>query len=239
MAQPRTSASSQPDNPRRPGVTREHLLEGPILRSLLALAIPIVLANILQAAYQLIDAFWVGRLGGAAVAAVSVSTPVMFLTIALGAGLAVAGSTLIAQYFGARNQDMVDHVAAQTLLMIVLVSIVLGGAGFIVAPGLLHLMGVAPDVYDGALGFMRVSFVGLLFNFFFFMFQSVMRGVGEAKLPVFIVLGTVILNAALDPLFIFGWGPIPHTGVMGAAIATVGTQSIAALIGLAVLLRGS
>ena len=220
-------------------LSREHLLEGPILKSLLALAIPIVLANILQAAYQLIDAFWVGRLGGAAVAAVSVSTPVMFLTIALGAGLAVAGSTLIAQYYGARNQDMVDHVAAQTLLMIVLVSIVLGSAGFVAAPGLLRLMGVAPDVFHGALGFMRVSFVGLLFNFFFFMFQSVMRGVGEARLPVFIVLGTVVLNAALDPLFIFGWGPIPHTGVMGAAIATVGTQSIAALIGLAVLLRGS
>jgi putative MATE family efflux protein len=214
------------------------LLEGPIVKSLLALAVPIVLANVLQAAYQLIDAFWVGRLGGAAVASVSVSTPVMFLTIALGAGLAVAGSTLIAQYFGAKNQDMVDHVAAQTLLMIVLVSIVLGGLGFIAAPGLLRLMGVAPDVYSGALGFMRVSFVGLVFNFFFFMFQSVMRGVGEAKLPVYIVFGTVILNAALDPLFIFGYGPLPRAGVTGAAIATVGTQSIAALIGLAVLLRG-
>src|SRR3954464_4641666 len=102
----------------------QKLLEGPIIKSLLSLAVPIVLANVLQAAYQLIDAFWVGRLGGAAVASVSVSTPVMFLTIALGAGLAVAGSTLIAQYFGAKNQDMVDHVAAQTLLMIVSVSIV-------------------------------------------------------------------------------------------------------------------
>src|SRR5205085_9612736 len=107
--------------------TRTDLLEGSIYRSLLKLAVPIAVANILQAADQLIDAFWVGRLGGAAVAAVSVSTPVMFLTIALGAGLAVAGSTLIAQYFGAKNQYMVDHVAAQTLLMIVLVSIVLGG----------------------------------------------------------------------------------------------------------------
>jgi putative MATE family efflux protein len=219
-------------------VSRQQLLEGPILKSLLALAVPIATANVLQAAYQVIDAFWVGRLGGSAVAAVSISTPVMFLTIAIGAGLAVAGSTLIAQYFGAKNQDMVDHVAAQTLLMVVIVSVVLGAAGFVAAPGLLRLMGVAPDVYTGALGFMRVSFVGLVFNFFFFMFQSVMRGVGEARLPVFIVLGTVILNFALDPLFIFGWGPIPHTGVMGAAIATVGTQSLAALIGLGILLRG-
>ena len=129
--------------------THQRLLEGPIVKSLLALAMPIALANILQAAYQLIDAFWVGRLGGSAVAAVSVSTPVMFLTIGLGAGLALAGSTLIAQYFGARNQEMVDHVAAQTLLMIVLVSVVLGGLGYLFAPQLLRLMGVAPGRLPG------------------------------------------------------------------------------------------
>jgi putative MATE family efflux protein len=216
----------------------QRLLEGPILRSLLALAIPIVVANVLQAAYQLIDAFWVGRLGGDAVAAVSLTTPVLFLMIGLGAGLALAGSTLIAQNFGARNQEMVDHIAAQTLLMIVIVSIVLGIVGWAFAPTLLHLMGTAPEVYGGALGFMRVSFIGLVFNFFFFMFQSIMRGIGEARLPVFIVLGTVILNFLLDPLFIFGWGPIPAQGVTGAAIATVGTQSLAALAGLAVLLGG-
>src|ERR1700712_5305105 len=94
---------------------KNHLLEGPIAKSLLKLAIPIVLANILQAGYQLIDAFWVGRLGGTAVAAVSVSTPMTFLSMALGTGFAIAGSTLIAQYTGARNNNMVNHVAAQTL----------------------------------------------------------------------------------------------------------------------------
>jgi putative MATE family efflux protein len=216
----------------------QNLLEGPILRSLLSLAVPIALANVLQAAYQLIDAFWVGRLGGAAVAAVSVSTPITFLTIALGAGFAIAGSTLIAQYFGAGNHEMVDHVAAQTLLTVVLLSLVLGALGFIAAPGILRLMGVAPDVYAGAVGFMRVSFVGLVFNFFFFMFQSIMRGVGEARFPVVVVLGTVLLNFLLDPLFIFGAGPIPALGVMGAAMATVGTQSLAAVVALVVLLRG-
>src|SRR5262249_59437246 len=138
-------------------------------------------------------------------------------------------------YFGARNQEMVDHVAAQTLLMIVLVSIVLGGLGFLAAPRLLRLMGVAPDVYPGALGFMRVSFAGLVFNFFFFMFQSIMRGIGEATLPVWIVLGTVILNFIFDPLFIFGNFGLPHMGVMGAAVATLATQALAALTGLIIL----
>src|SRR3954468_17037018 len=93
------------------------LLEGPVLRSLIKLSVPIVIANLLQAAYQLVDAFWVGRLGGYAVAAVSVSTPVTFLTIALGTGFAIAGSVLIAQYFGAGRMDMVNHIAAQTMLL--------------------------------------------------------------------------------------------------------------------------
>src|SRR4051812_34771698 len=109
----------------------KQLLEGPVLKSLIKLAVPIVVANLLQAAYQLVDAFWVGRLGGYAVAAVSVSTPVTFLTIAIGVGFALAGSILIAQYFGARNTEMVNHIAAQTLLLVVLLSILFGAAGFI------------------------------------------------------------------------------------------------------------
>lgn len=215
-----------------------NLLEGPILKSLVTLAIPIVFANILQAGYQLIDAFWVGRLGGDAVAAVSVSFPIMFLSIALGAGLAIAGSTLIAQYVGAKNTQMVNHVAAQTLLMIMFVSIVLGVLGYVAAPGILSLMGVDAQVYALALGFMRVSFIGLVSNFTFFMFQSIMRGIGETTLPLYIVGGTVLLNFILDPLFIFGWGPVPALGVMGAALATLGTQMIAAIIALFVLFSG-
>lgn len=72
---------------------------------------------------------------------------------------------------------------------------------------------------------MRVSFIGLVFNFFFFMFQSFIRGMGEAKLPVYIVFGTVLLNFVLDPPFIVGWGPIPAFGVAGAAIATVARRA--------------
>jgi len=215
------------------------LLEGPILRSLLKLAVPIVLTNVLQSAYQIIDAFWVGRLGGAAVAAVSVSFPVMFLMIAVGAGLSIAGSTLIAQYVGARNEKMVSHVAGQTLLMVVLAAIVLGAVGYAITPLLLRLMGVGPDVYTGALGFMRVAFLGLAFNFAFFVFQSTMRSIGRPSLPVYIVLGTVLLNFALNPLMIFGWGPIPGHGVMGAALTTLVTQGIASVIGIAILRSGA
>ena len=213
-------------------------LEGPIGTALVRLAIPIILGNLLQTGYQLTDAFWVGRLGAAAVAAVSISFPVTFLVIALGAGLGIAGATLSAQYMGAGRQDMVNHVAAQTMMMVTITSAVLGAAGYAMAPYLLELLGVAPDVYAGALGFMRVSFVGIIFVFAYGMFQALMRGVGETRTPLMIVFGTVVLNFLLDPLFIFGFGPLPPQGVMGAALATLATQGLAALLGIAIFLRG-
>src|ERR1700753_3993334 len=131
------------------------LLEGSIPRSLFLLAIPIMGGNILQIAYQLVDAFWVGRLGAAAVASVSVSMPLMFLMMSLGMGFTIAGSTLIAHDVGARNRAMVDHVAGQTMLTVVAVSAILGAFGFVVAPYLLELMEVAADVYHNALVFLR------------------------------------------------------------------------------------
>jgi putative MATE family efflux protein len=213
-------------------------LQGSIPRALFTLAVPIILANLLQTGYQLTDAFWVGRLGASAVAAISVSFPVTFLVIALGSGLAMAGATLSAQYMGAGRQDMVNHVAAQTMLMVVITSAVFGAIGYALAPTLLHLLGVAPEVHDGALGFLRVSFVGILFVFTYAMFQALMRGVGQTRVPLLIVGATVLLNFLLDPLFIFGWGPIPGQGVMGAAIATLITQALAACAGVAVFLRG-
>jgi putative MATE family efflux protein len=217
---------------------RKVILEGSIGRALLALSIPIILGNLLQTGYQLTDAFWVGRLGAPAVAAVAVSFPVTFLVIALGSGFAMAGAVLIAQYVGAGRQDMVDHLAGQTMMMVLLTSILLGSAGYLLAPSLLTLLGVAQDVRAGALGFMRVSFVGVVFVFTYAMFQALMRGIGRTRLPLLIVLGTVLLNFALDPFFIFGWGPMPGAGVVGAAVATMVTQGLAAAVGIAIFLKG-
>jgi putative MATE family efflux protein len=210
------------------------LLEGPIPRSLFLLAFPIMGGNILQIAYQLVDAFWVGRLGASAVAAVSVSMPLMFLMMSIGMGFTIAGSTLIAQYVGARNREMVDHVAGQTLLTVVAVSLVLGVLGFAIAPYLLELMEVAPDVYRNALGFLRVAFLSLPLAFAYFCFQSQMRGVGQVTVPLYLIAASVFINFVLDPLFIFtlGWG------VMGAALATMVSQAVSAVVAIWLLASG-
>jgi len=214
------------------------LTEGPISKALIFLAMPIMVGNILQAAYQMTDAFWVGRLGAEAVASVSVSFPINFLIIALGMGFSVAGSILVAQYMGAKNYTKVNHTVAQTLLAMTIVSALLSFIGFLLAPWLLSFMGVEPAVYDGALRFLRVSFAGTIFVFGFAVFQSVLRGVGEVRMPMLIIFGTVLLNFFLDPLFIFGYGPIPAMGVSGAAAATFITQAIAVAIGLWFLFGG-
>lgn len=214
------------------------LLEGPIIRSLFLLAIPIMGANVLQIAYQLIDAFWVGRLGAAGIAAVSISMPILFLMISAGMGFAVAGSILIAQYAGARDHRMVDHVAAQTLLIVTGISIVLGGAGVLLAPYLLILLRVAPDVHDGALAFLRVCLAAMPFVFAYIMFQALLRGVGQVTVPLYIIAGTVFANFWLDPVLIFGKFGFPALGVMGAGVATVIAQGIAAAIGIALLFSG-
>lgn len=212
--------------------------EGRILSSLISLALPIIFANILQSAYQLIDTFWLGRLGADAVAAVSLSFPLLFLVLSLGAGLTLAGTVLVARYKGAENQQQIDFSSSQSVFLIFLTSIVLAIISYFASAPLMELIGAGPDIIDDSIQYFKVSSLGFVFLFLFFIFQSLMRGIGNVMLPVYIVLFTVILNAVLDPLFIYGYGFVPGYGVAGAAVASVATQAMASTIGLIILFRG-
>lgn len=215
------------------------LTEGPIFASLISLAIPIVLANLLQTAYQLIDAFWVGRLGGVAVASMSVVFPISFLAMALGMGFSIAASTIVAQQVGAKLWSEVKHTASQAMFVAIVMGLVLGAVGYILAPHILTLMNIPPEVYPSALKVMRIAFATTPLSFIYVTYQSLMRGVGEVNRPLVIVLTTVVFNAVLDPFFIYGYGPVPELGVAGAMTATFITQAIAATIALVSLFRGA
>ena len=212
--------------------------EKTIIKSLLKLAGPIILANILQVTYNLTDAFWVGRLGEKAVASIALSAPIIFLLVSLGIGLSVAGSILIAQYFGAKNEKMVNFSAGQTILMVTIAAIVLSILGVVLSPFILHSMNAPVDIYNYALQYLQIAFLSLLPNFCFFMFQSIMRSIGRPSVPLYIIISTVLLNFILDPLFMFGFAFIPRMEIVGVAIATTITQVIAAIIGLSILFSG-
>lgn len=101
------------------------------------LALPILAGNLLQSSYQFVDAYWVGKVGKEAVAAVSVSGPITFLIVALGTGFAMAGTILVAQYAGAGKKELVNHSATQTLLSVVVISLLLSIIGFFAAESIL------------------------------------------------------------------------------------------------------
>ncbi len=208
------------------------------MQALVSLAVPIVITNLLHSAYQLTDTFWVGRLGADAVASVSLSFPILFLLMTLGGGFSIAGTILVAQYKGKGDGEKVNHIAAQTIVMVLLVSVLISILGYFLSPFIIDLMGAEAVVYEQTVAYLQISSFGMIFMFGFFMYQSLMRGVGEVRMPLYIVFTTVMMNLVLDPLFIMGWGPIPANGVTGAAYATIFTQGVAMSIGFFLLLRG-
>lgn len=235
--------------------------EGSLLWPLLALAAPLIATQLLQVSYNFIDTFWVGRLGSDAVSALSFSWPVVFLIISIGGGITNAGTILISQNTGAGDDIRARHVASQTLAVVGLLSIVFSAVGVIVSPQLLQMIGTAPGtrIHVLAVTYTRIVFLGLPFTFGFFIFQSILRGWGDAKTPMYVMASSVILNILMDPVFIFGFennplfGWVGLTGVQqslfvrtgfagfgveGAAVATVLSRGLAGGVGLWLLFSG-
>ncbi|NHN48426.1 MATE family efflux transporter [Halostella sp. JP-L12] len=237
------------------------VVNGALVKPLVLLSLPIVVTNLLQVGYNLADTFWVGRLGQAAVSAISFSWAIVFLVIALAAGFTVAGTVLVAQNKGAGNTDRIASVAGQTITFVVVVSAVLSVVGYAAAPWLLQLVGAPPGSEEFALSlaYTRTMFLGLPFVFGFFIFQALLQGWGDTRTPLYLMAFGVFLNVVADPFFILGfegnvlfaWTGLESLeaslyaatgfsgfGVRGAALATIITRGIGAAIGVALLLSG-
>ncbi|MFB6353573.1 MAG: MATE family efflux transporter [Halobacteriales archaeon] len=238
-----------------------NVTDGALLKPMLVLSLPIIATNLMQVGYNLADTFWVGRLGQAAVSALSFSWALVFLIISLSGGFAVAGTVLVAQHKGAGNTDRVDHVAGQTIAFIFLVSAGLAAVGFVASPALLELIGAVPGTPEFRLSveYTRTVFLGIPFVFGFFVFQGLLQGWGDTRTPMYLMALGVALNVLIDPFFIlgfrdnvlFGWlglGGLERTlyaatgfagfGVQGAAIATILSRGIGAVLAMGLLLSG-
>lgn len=210
----------------------------PLFKRLMALALPIMAANLLQTLYNLADTFFLGKLGRVALSAPSISFNIIFFLIVFGMGFASAGTTLIAQSKGKQDQAKVDFYLGQITFLLFFCSILIGLTGFLLTRTLLVLLQVPEEAFHYTFQYMRIIFCGLPFMFLGFLLQSSLQGIGDSVTPLLVQLGTVTLNILLDPLFIFGLGRFPALGVAGAAIATVLSQIVASAISLTILIRG-
>jgi len=214
------------------------MTQGPLVPILLRVALPITGANLLQSAYQLVNTLFVGRLGASSVAAVAASGPLFEVLISLGSGLSTAGAVLMAQHAGAGHRTELGRIAGQTLLMVGAMALCFMAIGQLLAPQVLHAIGVEPSIAELSIGYLRIRYCALIPMFAFMAIQAMLNAAGEVRYVMSVMACSVALNAALDPWLIFGIGNWPGLGVRGAALATFTAQSLALGIGLTHLLRG-
>lgn len=214
------------------------MTRGSVSGKLLRLAWPVMAAQLLNTLYNLADAFWLGKVGRQALVAPTISMHVVFVAVALAMGLGGAGTTLVAQFRGAGNPERARKAGGQTFMLLGGISLILGLAGFLFTPLILRLLNTPPDALTETRTYMRWIFAGLPLMFPFFVYQGISTGLGNTMGPLQVSLVTVVLNVILDPLLIFGAGPVPAMGVTGAAVATVFCHGLASAIGTARLFRG-
>jgi putative MATE family efflux protein len=203
------------------------LIEGSIPRALLAFSLPILFGNMLQSFNGSVNAIWVGKfLGEAALAAVGNSNVVMFLLFAVMFGFSMASTIMVAQCVGAKNIDEAKRVVGTSAVFFLGLSLAMALLGLILAKMLVTWLGTPADAVPLALVYMRITFLALPFMGGLFFLMAALRGAGDSKTPFIYLILSVALDIALNPLLIFGWGPIPHLGVAGSALATLIAQAI-------------
>ncbi len=228
------SMESASGSPLPAGTAATERLSGPLLR----IALPLMAGSAIESLYNLGDAWFLGKLGTDAISAPSVAFSFVFMAIIGGAALSQAGTTLMAQARGAGDDALVKRYLNQAAGFLGLVSVVVALAGFLLARPALLLLDTPSSVMVHALPYLRVVMAGTPFMFAYFLLQSSFTAIGKTMVPLVVHLAAVLLNLALDPLFIFGVGPLPALGSTGAALATVISQGVAAAVSLRILTKG-
>jgi putative MATE family efflux protein len=203
------------------------LTEGSIPIELYRFTLPILLANILQSLNGSVNSIWVGRfLGEAALTATSNANTVMFLLIGAAFGVALAATILIGQCIGANNLAETKRVVGTSATFFAGISVAMAIAGLVLCRPLLIAMSTPADSLPLAVAYMRVIFLALPFLYMYAFVMAVLRGAGDSKTPFYFMLLSVAIDIALNPVLIFGVGPVPRLGIAGSALATFIAQAV-------------
>lgn len=211
--------------------------EGSIVKNIWFLAFPMMLGNILQTAFNIVDMIWVGKLGSDAIASVAMSGVVLMVIITIIIGIASGTQSLISRLTGSKNKTAAENVAMQSLVIGAVLSLVLAGLGLVFSRHILQMLGAKGIILQHGEEYLRIVLSGGLVMIYLFIVNAIFRASADTLTPMLIMVGATILNIILDPLMIFGIG-FPKMGVAGAALATVLSRGLAALVGLYVLFQG-
>ena len=219
--------------------THQDFTAGNLNRAIVLLAIPMVLEMVLESLFAVVDVFWVGRLGADAVATVGLTESLLSLIIAIGFGLGMSTTAMVARRIGEKDPAGASVAGVQAIILGLGTSLVLGVPCWFYAPRLLQLMGASPHIVAIGTGYARIALGGCGAIVMLFLNNAIFRGAGDAAIAMRLLWLSNIINLILDPCLIFGVGPFPKLGVTGAALATFTGRSIGVLYQFYRLLRGT
>ena len=214
------------------------LTQGHIGQTILWLAVPMVMEMSMESLFAVVDVYFVSRLGADAVATVGLTESMLTIIYTVAMGLSIGATAVVARRIGEQDPDGAARAAGQSILLGVIVAALIAVCTAPLAPRLLTLMGASPQVVETGSGFTRVMLGGNATIVLLFLLNAVFRGSGDAAIAMRVLWLGNLLNIVLGPCFIFGLGPLPELGVMGAAVATNIGRGTAVVYQLITLARG-
>ncbi len=214
-------------------VSREDILSGNLIKTLLVLSVPVIINSFLQTMYNLTDTYWLGKLGTDQLAAINLVTPMQNLIINLGSGITVAGSVLISQYLGAKKDEDAGKMANQIFACALIFSVVFMALCSAGAPLIVKWLGADPsqDLYRYAKIYLQLVMLDMPFLYTVNMYTSIHHAEGDTLTPMLLNLLGICINLVADPLLMVHF----NFGAAGAALATVAAKAVPAVIAFVIL----
>jgi len=203
----------------------EELMRDP-RRGLFRLGLPIMVGMLAHTLFNIVDTIFVGRLGADAIASITIVFPIAFIIIAIGSGVGIGTTSLVARMMGAKRKQAANLTAENAIVLSVILSVIITAAGIITSRSLFILMGVTGGILEMSVDYINIIFAGMIFMLPMMIAASILRGEGNTKTPMKIMITISVLNAVFDPVFIYMLG----YGVPGAAIASVLARAIGSFV---------